>query len=173
MWDERNREDSKLLANGSLGELFARYADPIRGRCIARIRNQDADDVFQNVMLRILREHENGNRWGGLPFRVVIHNAASWTINDYFQDRDITEPLPDGWESAQPDWTDEILEREYLMELLTQLTPAQREIAELWLFEGLGPQDIADRLGTKRNAIDQALFRIRRDLRGVLKAADA
>ena len=41
--------------------------------------------------------------------------------------------------------------------MLADLPQRQREVLELVYLEGLGPEQVAARLGVKRNAVDQAL----------------
>jgi RNA polymerase sigma factor (sigma-70 family) len=48
--------------------------------------------------------------------------------------------------------------------LLAELPQRQREVAELLYREGLSHEQIAERLGLKRNAVDQALHNAHRKL---------
>jgi RNA polymerase sigma factor (sigma-70 family) len=52
--------------------------------------------------------------------------------------------------------------------LLAQLPPRDREVFELTVYGGLTPEQIAERLGITRNAVDQALFRARKHLRRLI-----
>lgn len=166
MRDANDRDDYELLRAGDIGRLLAKYEPVVVARCAAKVRPYaDVEDVAQNVMLRVYKEFNRGKRWNGQPFRVVIHQVIGWTINDYFQGRRYTDPLPEDWDAGNPGWTDEVHERDYLMELFSQLTEEEREIAELYLFEDLGGEEIARRVGKKRNAVDQRVFKIKRKLR--------
>ena len=51
-----------------------------------------------------------------------------------------------------------------LLNLLPDLPERQREVLELVYLEGLGPEQVAARLGVKRNAVDQALHNGHRKL---------
>jgi|ERR671923_1429200 RNA polymerase sigma factor (sigma-70 family) len=168
LYDDGDREDLRRLEEGDLAALLAKYHAAVLGRCVAKLRNDDAEDVAQNVMVRIVREWEGGKRWQGVPFRVVVHQVTSWTIGDYFDGRKHTDPLPEDWDPGPGDWTDDVLGHDLLMTLFAQLTPRQQKVATLHFVGGLGSGEIAERLETTGNAIDQELFRIRRMLREVL-----
>jgi RNA polymerase sigma factor (sigma-70 family) len=173
MRDASDRDDYELLRAGEIGRLLAKYEPAVMARCTAKVRPYaDAEDVAQNVMLRIYKEFNRGKRWNDQPFRVVIHQVIGWTINDYFQGRRYTDPLPEDRDAGNPGWTDEVHERDYLMELFSQLTQDEREIAELYLFEDLGGEEIARRVGKNRNAVDQAVFRIKRKFRELVSDRD-
>jgi RNA polymerase sigma factor (sigma-70 family) len=165
MLDANDRDDHELLRNGEIARLLAKYEPAVTARCWGRIRSADAEDVAQNVMLRVYKEFNRGKRWNDQPFRVVIHQVTGWTIKDYFDGRRYTDPLPDDWDSGNPGWADEIVERDYMRELFSHLSGREQEIGKLHYFAELGAEEIAHRLDSNRNAIDQALFRIRGKLR--------
>jgi RNA polymerase sigma factor (sigma-70 family) len=172
MLDANDRADHELLENGDIAALLAKYEPAVTGRCAARVRGADAEDVAQNVMLRIFGEYMRGKRWNGHPFRVVVHQVTGWTIKDYFEGRTYTDLLPDDWDPGAANPTDAVVERGYLMDLFAQLSERERTIAELHFLESLGAQEIAERLDSNRNAIDQALFRIRGKLRELVSQSD-
>ena len=72
--------------------------------------------------------------------------------------------LPDEWDPQAPDafaaWEDEF----DVATMLADLPQRQREVLELVYLEGLGPEQVAARLGVKRNAVDQALHNGHRKL---------
>ena len=172
MWDADDRDDHELLERGEIARLLAKYQPVVVARCVARVRNADAEDVAQNVMLRIFGEYARGKRWEGHPFRVIVHQVIGWTIGEYFQGQDYTKPLPEDWDPGNPDFTDAVVARNYVSELVSQLGERERTIAELHFFEDLGAEEIARRVDSNRNAVDQALFRIRGKLRELVLESD-
>ena len=61
MWDERNAEDTQLLAAGDHATLLATYYEIILGRCLARLRNEaDAYEVAHRVIERLIGELSRG-----------------------------------------------------------------------------------------------------------------
>ena len=162
--------DSELLEDGDIAALLARYEPVIRGRCIARLKGHlDADDVAQDVRLRLLTEFRKGKRWSGTPFRVVVHNVVKWTLADYFAGRPTEAPLPDAWEAALPDDADEVLSHYYLATVFQALPPRQRQVCELRYLEALDHRQIAEKLGIERGAVDVALFRGHEKLRELVE----
>lgn len=163
----RDAEDARLLASGEYARLLAVYDPVIVQRCVAALKGSpDAEDVAQDVKLRLYREVSGGKTYP-VPFRVVVHKVIDWTVREYFTGRPTHLPLPEGWE---PSGEDDSLGPLYVEQLIADLPPRDREVCSLYLVEGLSPAQIADRLGIARNAVDQALHRARVKLREALVA---
>lgn len=156
--------DEELLASGEYATLLARYEVVIVQRCVARLRGHpDAEDVAQDVKLRLWRELQAGNTYP-VPYRVVVHKVIGWTLKDHWAGRDTAVPLPEGWEAgAEDDFAGPLI----VDELLAGLPPREQEVWRLYT-EGLSPDQIAERLGVTRNNVDQALHRGRKRLRELL-----
>ena len=154
-------DDAQLLASGDHTRLLAKYEPVIIGRCVARMRGSlDAEDVAQDVKLRLWRELQAGKRYP-VPFSVVVHKVIGWTLADFWAGRDTTVPLPEHW---QPSVEDDADGRLVVDEILEELPPRERDVWRLTQ-DGLGPGQIAAQLHMTRNAVDQALHRGRRKLR--------
>jgi RNA polymerase sigma factor (sigma-70 family) len=168
MRDERDAEDARLLEEGDIAGLLAAYSDIIVGRCVARLRGDDAAyDVAQDVRHRLLAEFRRGKRYK-VPYRVVVHKVIDWTLSEHFEGRNTAVPLPDNWEPPVDDSTESVLSRYYLVDLFGSLPERTRRVLELRYVGGLEIEQIADRLGLTRNAVDQALHRGHAKLREVL-----
>ena len=168
MRDERDAEDARLLEEGDIAGLLASYHDIILGRCVARLRGDvAAEDVAQNVMLRLLAEISRGKRYA-VPYRVVVHQVIDWTLKEHFQNQDTSMPLPEGWEPAVESSSESVLSRYYLADLFASLPRETRKVLELRYIAGLEIEQIAERLGLKRNAVHQALHRGHTKLREAL-----
>jgi RNA polymerase sigma-70 factor (ECF subfamily) len=168
MHDARDAEDTRLLDAGEHKLLMATYFDPVRERCFLRLRNRDAaDEVAQQVFLRLLAELDRGRRYRH-PFRVVVWMVTEWTLRGSAGGRS-TDPIED-WDAAIEDAGYAEWEAEHdLALLLADLPQRQREVAELRYREGLAHDQIAERLGLTRNAVDQALHNAHRKLREKLR----
>ena len=168
MRDERDADDARMLEGGDIAGLLASYYDIVVGRCIARLRGDAAAyDVAQDVMLRLLAEFRRGKRYS-VPYRVVVHQIVDWTLKEHFQGQDTSLPLPDGWEPAVEDASDSVLSRYYLADLFSMLPQQTRKVLELRYLAGLEIEQIAEKLGLRRNAVDQALHRGHAKLREAL-----
>lgn len=153
--------DEALLGSGDHARLLARYEVVIVQRCVAKLHGHaDAEDVAQDVKLRLWRELQAGKTYP-VPYRVVVHKVIGWTLKDHWAGRDTTVTLPDGWE---PGTEDDVDGRLIVDEMLAGLPPREQEAWRLYM-DGLAPDQIAERLGITRNNVDQALHRGRKCLR--------
>lgn len=154
-------DDSQLLAAGDIGGLLARYEPVIRGRCIARLHGSlDAEDVAQDVRLRLLDEFRRGKRYGEIPYRVVVHQVIGWTVADHFGGRRTDVPLPDGWEpSSDDDPAEQIVSRGWVEWVVAQVDGKDGEVVALRYRDLLEPAEIAERLQMNPNAVYQAIHR--------------
>ncbi len=149
--------DKEQLDAGRIEVLLAKYRPTILGRCIARLKGHpDAEDVAQDVYLRLLAEFHRGNRYGGLPYRVVVHQVIGWTLGDYFGEQRTDSPLPAELGEDRPDGEISRLTLESLFEALPE---GDRAVLRLRWIEGLEPAEIAERLGKEPNAVYQSLHR--------------
>lgn len=170
MHDARDAEDIRLLEEGKFTELLAAYFHSVRERCFIRLRDRDAgDDVAQIVFVRLLRELQAGKRYP-VPFRVVVWMVVEWTIRGNYPSATEGPPLPEDWDGAATDAFAEWEADHDLGALFADLPSRQREVLELRYLRGLEIPEIADQLGLKRNAVDQALHNGHQKLRERLVA---
>jgi len=164
MHDARDAEDRRLLEAGEYERLLENYVYLVREWTLVRLRDREAaDEVSQRVFLRLLRELRAGKRYL-VPFRVVVWKVVEFACRGYEWGTRRDGALPEEWDPEAPDafagWEDAF----DVARLLAALPPRQREVLELIYLEGLGPEQIAARLGVKRNAVDQALHNGHRKL---------
>jgi RNA polymerase sigma-70 factor (ECF subfamily) len=164
MHDARDAEDKRLLEAGEYRQLLESYVYLVRQWTLVRLRDRDAaDEVSQRVFLRLLGELRSGKQYG-VPFRVVVWKVVQFMCRGYEWGTKRDGALPYDWDPEAPDafagWEDE----HDVSKLLASLPARQREVLELVYLEGLGPDQIAERLGMKRNAVDQALHNGHRKL---------
>lgn len=93
-----------------------------------------------------------------MPYRVVVHKVVDWTIKEHLAGEPVG-PLPENWEPVAPDELDEAIDNHDLMSLFATLPERAREVLQLRYLLGLEIEEIAKRLGMKRNAVDAALHR--------------
>ena len=167
---ETDASDAKSLAAGEIEVLLARYDDAIRDRCVAKLKGHaDADDVAQNVRLRLFAEFHRGKTYGATPYRVVVHKVIGWTVGDYYGSRPLDVPLPENWSPEDTHPTQEqFVSDDYLASLFVDLPPQTRRVMELRYLDGLEHDQIAAELGMERNAVDQALHRGHKKLKELL-----
>jgi RNA polymerase sigma factor (sigma-70 family) len=157
MQDARDADDKRLLDEGDHKELLARYYELVRERCFLKLRNEDAAaDAAHEVCVRLLKELRSGRSYP-VPYRVVVAMVTDWTLRGFYPPAKQDGTLPDDWDPAAPDAFAEWEEYEDLGALFVDLPQRQREVLELRYLEGLAQDQIAERLGVNRNAVDQAL----------------
>jgi RNA polymerase sigma factor (sigma-70 family) len=158
MRDAQDAEDKRLLETGDTEELLAKYVYEVRQRLYLRLRDRDAaDEIAQRVFLRLWEELSRRNTYG-VPFRVVVWNVVRWTAAGYEWRTKLDGSLPEGRDPPEEDDPIEQWASEHdLRLLLAELPPGQRAVAELIYLEGLGHEQVAQRLGITRNAVDQRL----------------
>jgi RNA polymerase sigma factor (sigma-70 family) len=166
---DADADDGRLLENGDLDVLLAKYWPVALNRCRARLRGHpDAEDVAQAVMLRLVDEFHRGKRYGGTPYRVVVHKVIGWTISDYFEGRRLDAPLPDE-PGTSDDPAEGVVSQMYLETLFDGLAGKDADVGRMRYLRGLEPDQIMVALDMKRDAIDQALWRVRKKLREELQ----
>jgi RNA polymerase sigma factor (sigma-70 family) len=170
MHDARDVEDKRLLEAGEHKLLLAGYFHAVRERCFLRLRDRDAgDEAAQHVFERLAVELARGRAYA-VPFRVVVHMVTEWTLRGFYPAVKRDDSLPEGWDPEAPDAFERVDARLDLDLLLAGLPERQRQVAELLYREGLSHEQIAERLGLKRNAVDQALHNAHRTLAEKLRA---
>jgi RNA polymerase sigma factor (sigma-70 family) len=163
----RDAEDARLLEAQAYGELFAAYYPDVLARLKLRLPDEEAREVTQRVFLHVLEELRRGKEYRH-PFRVIVHMRTTWILKEYWAEQgrrpgelpeQSADPAPDPFEHVDADFDLEIA--------LSKLPEGERRVAALRWQSGMEIQDIAEKLGMTRNAVDQALFRAHRRLRGI------
>ena len=171
MSDARDAEDTRLLEAGEYALLLARYFEVIRGRCAVRCKSRDdAEECASQAFMRLLGELKAGKRYR-VPFRVVVHMVVKWTVQGFYERRPVDEVSLDAADPGGAGDGDLYAAIESELDahaLLDGLPQREREVAVLCWLRGLEIGDVARQLGIDRNAVDQALHRARRRLRGMM-----
>jgi RNA polymerase sigma factor (sigma-70 family) len=164
----RDEEDARLLEAGDHAALLAAYYPTILLRLrTRRLPIDEAEELRQRVVEHLLRELRSGKKFD-IPFRVVVHQRTTWTLLDYYKER-----------QRQPgELVDERLVGSNSLErveasldfdrLIEELSPRERQVVVLRWQHGLDVPEIGEALGMKANAVHQALFRAHAKLRKIL-----
>jgi RNA polymerase sigma factor (sigma-70 family) len=165
--DGTDETDRSLLQQDDEAALLARHHDDLRQRTRLLLHREgrvdDAEDVLQMVLLRLLREIRGARRFPG-GFRATAHRYVAWEVRRFLRSVPPDgEPLEDG-HGGGADPTEDVRVRLTLDEALDALPPRARQIGRLRFVRGLEIAQIAAGLGTTRNAVDQALHRVRAHL---------
>ncbi len=146
-----------------LEAVIAEYGDMVYRLAFAQVHSKsDADDIFQEVFLRYLKNHpqlKNADHCKAWLIRVTIncskkHWASAWQRK--------TIALEDRYIFEQP-------EENGLFEALTQLAPKYRSVIHLYYYEGYATAEIAQILGRRESTVRTQLTRARDRLAQLLK----
>lgn len=147
-------------------QLIRTYGATVYRLAYAQTRSRhDADDIFQEVFLRVTQHHpifDSEAHEKAWLLRVTLnclksHWRAAWRRHDVPLDERIPFPAP---------------EENALDEALRQLAPKYRAAVHLFYFEGYSAEEIARMTGEKPSAIRTRLTRARAQLRALLKGED-
>ncbi|MGH3113724.1 MAG: RNA polymerase sigma factor [Gaiellaceae bacterium] len=167
MADARDAEDIRLLQAHDHARLLATYYPVVVERLRLRLPDADAYEVAHAVVQRLLRGLAAGKTYS-VPFRVVVHQVIGWKLKE-FQTRGRVALLSEEWDAAGDDDPFEAFEQGHDLELLFGGLPERtRAVLRLRYLEGLEIEEIAERLGMTRNAVDQALHRGHAKLRDAI-----
>jgi len=156
----------------SFKALVDKYSVAVMNTAIRVLRdNQKAQDVHQEVFLRILRRWHKFNgeiNWGAYLYRTTVRTAIE------FAKESKTEPLAEHHQEypatkERPDWKLRTAElHQKLVACLVRLPKRQADVFVLSRIEGLGYEKVAELLGcsqeTVRVHLHRALKRLAREL---------
>jgi RNA polymerase sigma-70 factor (ECF subfamily) len=135
-----------------------RYENLIFGICLRLVGNrQDAEDITQDVMLRVFNKlagFEGRSSFKTWLVRVTSNACRDW-IKKKVTSRQYTEALA---HEPQPENT-MVYEEDRLIGLLTELSPADREVLTLRFVADLGLAEIAELTDSGLSATKMRLYR--------------
>lgn len=155
--------DSKSLSVETAESVVRKYADMVYRIAVAQVRlRSDADDIFQEVFLRYVRNtpvfesEEHRKAW---LIRVTIncskkHWSSAWQRH--------TVPLDDSFTFSLP-------EENGLDESLRKLKPKYRSVIHLFYYEGYSVCEISKILDLRESTVRTQLTRARAQLSELLK----
>ncbi|HIX90298.1 MAG TPA: RNA polymerase sigma factor [Candidatus Agathobaculum pullicola] len=144
-------------------QLLHDYGNTVYRLAYAQTRScHDADDVFQEVFLRVAQHRpvfDSAVHEKAWILRVTLnclksHWRAAWRRHDVPLDERIPFPAP---------------EEHALDDALRQLSPKYRAAVHLFYYEGYSAEEIARMTGEKPSTIRTRLTRARAQLRDLLK----
>ena len=144
-----------------------RYLDMVYRLAYARTRSkQDAEDVSQEVMLKLCKSEEKIESETHLRhwlIRVTVNECTNLYRSPW---RRRTLPLEEG---MLPEKSDAPAPNDRLDMALEALKPEQRDLIHLFYYEDMSAEEIARALHVKPTAVRERLHRARRKLKGLLE----
>lgn len=154
--------------------LYEQYLPKIYRYIVLRVQNQaEAEDLTEQVFLKAL-ESSKSFKWRGAPIPSWLFRIARNHVIDYWRtDKSKrTLPLDDSLISDTIDPPERVAEKNadirQLIQAISQLTQAQRDVIELRFAGGLSTAEVAGILGKSQGAVKvmqhSALTALRRRL---------
>jgi RNA polymerase sigma-70 factor (ECF subfamily) len=161
-------------------QIYREHQQRVRRLCRLLLADSDeADDVAQEVFLKLLRAHRPNRRpvaWGAWLNRVTINACRDrrrtrwWRLwrGDFreFHEAD----FPHGERTPEEEALGEE-KRSAIWRAFSRLPGRQREVFALRYLEGCSTEETAEALGVSSGSVKRHLFRAVRQLRLVLRGA--
>ena len=152
-------------------EVIDRYADMVYRLALLQVKSQaDADDIFQEVFIRLVKNIEKLQSWEHVKawlIKVTINcsrkHFAKFEIKNFLPVEEIEETGVEegGYERAEGEGP--------VTEAVKKLPPKYRNVVHLFYYEELSVQEIAGATGQKESTVKSQLFRAREMLKEMLK----
>lgn len=129
----------------------------------------DADDVIQSTGEYLAKNFHQFDEAGSFAGWAI--SVARYRIKELYRDRSrdklvLSGEALDAVAQVASDKADQVSSRTAALgACVRRLQPRQRTLLELCYLQGFKPAKIAERMGTKPNAVSAALLRIRKALR--------
>ena len=161
-----------------LDHVVASYWEPVLNwiRSTGRVRGGEAEEVRQEVFLRVTREIRGGMRYR-LPIGAAIYRITNWTIQGYVAraagrrehenpmgDLPANEPVDHGAQVA----IDQVGQDEAVEEIFGRLHGQEGRLMTLHYLEGLELSEVAEAMGITANNAHQIHHRAKNRIHGWL-----
>lgn len=166
-----------------LDHVVASYWDPVLQwiRSTGKVRGGEADEVRQEVFLRVTREITAGRRYG-LPLGAAIFQITNWTLRGYVADaarrREREQPVGDHAGDEPVDVAavaeiDQVGHDDVVRALFARLGDREGTLMTLHYLEGLDLAEVAEALGITANNAHQIHHRAKKRIHTWLVEGDA
>ena len=152
-----------------LRHAMEEYGDTVYRLALCRLQNiPDAEDVYQDVFLRLLGQ--NAEQWSGDRLKFWLIRATLNRCADVgrFRFRRGTVPLSELAQAAEPDHG----EAEELWDAVSRLPVKLRTPLHLHYMEGYSTEEVAEILKIPANTVRTRLYRARQKLKAMLGGFD-
>ncbi len=164
MHDARDAEDKRLLAEGEHKLLLASYFHQVRERCYLRSATGTRPTTWPKPCSSASSRSSARARPTATPRSGRRLEGHRLDLKGFYPRAKQDGTLPDDWDAEAPDAFADWEGDEDLLAVIADLPPAQREVVDLLYRDQLSHEQIAERLGKTRNAVDQALHNAHKNL---------
>lgn len=156
-------------------QLFRQYYGKLMGVCLRYIHDQDsAQEVVQEAFIKIFERIDGYDSTGSFEgwMKRIVANAAIDSYRKHKKDAILSDNDNDF--KVQPDeqedeWDFVELKAQYALEAINQLSPAYKNVFNLYVFEEYTHKEIAELLGISEGTSKSNLAKARMNLQHYLK----
>lgn len=157
-------ENEKITTEGAI----ERYADMVYRLALSQMKNNtDADDLFQEVFIRLVRHIDEMNSWEHVKawlIRVTVNCARKHF--DLYWNKNVSSMYDD---EAVEEAYDGIPEEHPVRAAVSRLPEKYRLIVHLFYFEELSIKEISEITNQKETTVKTQMFRAREMLKQILE----
>lgn len=176
------RSDDKLIKDCLSGnkqaqyELYQRFSGVLFGICLRYARNRaEAEDLLQDAFIKIFSRLDSFGFKGSFEgwLRRLVVNLAINFRRDYLKQFFVSTEagLPDAEAAEESDSSDmAFIPREKLLQMIQSLPDGYRMVFNMYVFENLSHQQIAELLEINENTSKTQLMKARKRLRLMIEA---
>ena len=159
-----------IYSRDEIERILKKYGDTIYRMAFIQVKNPDtADDIYQNVCIKLLKQNEPIEPEEHLKawlLRTTLHCCKDYWKSSWIQRISWEEP-------SQKEESYETIKEEqsigYITECVQRLPEKYRTIIHLYYYEEYNQKEIADMLGMKENTVASRLARGREKLKKMLE----
>ncbi len=143
----------------AITELYAVYGDAVYRYCYVRLNDRDAaQDCVQDVFVRIWRGVSTFDYRGDGSFMAWMYTIAHHVVVSHVRTHKRMPHVPltpelNIADVQHPDTARTIVDRLWLRDAISHLTPEQQQVITLKFFVGLSNSDIATAVGRTEGAV--------------------
>lgn len=142
------------IQNGELPlftDIYDHYIKQIYGFIFNRIRHKETTEDLTSVVFFKALNHIGTYKGGGAPFAAWLYTIARNTIIDHYRKAKPQDPIEDFWDLASDinieNDAEKNIQLAQLQKRMQTLTPRQREVVTMRVWDNLSHKEIASVLG--------------------------
>ncbi|HWQ89172.1 MAG TPA: sigma-70 family RNA polymerase sigma factor [Desulfitobacteriaceae bacterium] len=156
-----------MKINYSFEEIYEKLSPLIYRFVIVRVPASEAEDLTAEIMVKVWRN------LAGLKEKTSLQawalSIAYHQIIDYYRSEKhipvISANNQPDIEGLTPDHAEQLIKMNSIEETLTKLPASQVAVIQLRIVEGFSAAEVADILGTSKQAVDSLLYRAKKRFR--------